>query len=177
MRRPLHLVLAVSVVALGLVAASRDAHAQEENDTPAMLANRGPRLALGPVLLLPSRSGGPLGGGLDAEGRYGLKAGPTVLAPGVRLAAYFLSSRVIGTARPTFRVTIPIGPLAPFLVGGLGGGWISNPAENGLAVMGGGGLMVHVGRVLAIGAEITYQEIRGTELGNLAIGPAIAFGG
>lgn len=177
MRRTVRLALALSVVALALVASSRDARAQEEGDSAAMSANRGLRLGLGPILLLPSRSGGPYGGGLGLDGRYGIKAGPTVLAPGGRLSGYVLSSRFIGTAMPTFRITIPIGPFAPFVVGGIGSGWISNPADNGLALMGGGGLMIHFGRIIAIGAEATYQEIRGTEFRSVAIGPAITFGG
>jgi hypothetical protein len=36
--------------------------------------------------------------------------------------------------------------------------------------------MVHLGRVLALGVEATYQTITGTEFKELAIGPAIMFG-
>ncbi|MBK6697801.1 MAG: hypothetical protein IPG50_37290 [Myxococcales bacterium] len=146
-------------------------------DTAAMAANRGFLLGLAPTLLLPMRSGGPLGGGLGLEGRYGLRAGPTVLAPGGLLAGYGISGRFIGLAMPTFRVTLPVGPFAPFGVFGIGFGGMSNPGESGLAWLGGGGLMVHFGRVFAIGAEATYQTITGTEFHSVAIGPAIAFGG
>lgn len=162
-----------SLAALGFsLLASSSAHAQ---DSAAYRANEGFRLGIGPVLLFPS-DGGPLGGGLDLDARYGIPAGPTILAPGGRLAGYALSGRFIGVAMPTFRVTLPVGPLAPFVVGGVGGGWMSNPSEAGLALLGGGGLMVHFGRVLAVGAEVTYQTITGTEFQNLAIGPSIQIG-
>lgn len=152
------------------------ASAQEERESAAMAANRGLRFGLGPELLLPTDNG-PMGGGLVLDGRYGFRAGPTVLAPGGRLGGYIISSRFAGTAMPTFRITLPVGPLAPFAVGGVGIGGLSNPGESGLAWLGGGGLMIHFGRVLAIGAEITYQRITDTELETLGIGPSIQFGG
>ncbi|MBX3260037.1 MAG: hypothetical protein KIS78_35515 [Labilithrix sp.] len=141
-----------------------------------MQANKGLRIGFGPELLLPMDNG-PMGGGVVLDGRYGLRAGPTVLAPGGRLGGYVISSRFVGTAMPTFRVTLPIGPLAPYAVGGVGIGGLSNPSETGLAYLGGGGLMIHFGRILAIGAEVTYQRITGTELEVLAIGPSLQFGG
>ncbi|MDF2692723.1 MAG: hypothetical protein K0S65_1106 [Labilithrix sp.] len=142
-----------------------------------MSANRGLKIGLGPTILMPMRDGGPYGGGLDLEGRYGIKAGPTVLAPGAMLGGYVISSRFIGLAMPTFRVTVPVGPFAPYVLGGIGGGWLSNPSDGGLALLGGGGLMIHFGRIFAIGAEVTYRKITGTEFGGVAIGPAISFGG
>jgi len=177
MRRTVRIALALSVAATAFVATTRDAHAQEESDSSAMSANRGFKLGLGPTILLPNRDGGPYGGGLTLDGRYGIKAGPTVLAPGGRLSGYLISSRFIGVAMPTFRITVPVGPLAPYILGGVGGGWLSNNSEGGVALMGGGGLMIHFGRVLAIGAEASYQTITGTEFQTVAIGPAISFGG
>ena len=175
----IRLTLGLAVVTAAVVIGSaRDASAQEEHeDSVAMSANRGFKLGIGPTLLLPMRSGGPYGGGLNLEGRYGIKAGPTVIAPGGMLAGYLQSSRFTGLAMPTLRITLPIGPLAPYGLGGVGGGWISNPSESGVALMGGGGLMIHFGRIIAIGAEATYQTITGTDFAGWAIGPAIAFGG
>jgi len=141
-----------------------------------MAANRGFHFGLGPELLLPTDNG-PMGGGLVLDGRYGIEAGPTVLAPGARLGGHLISSRFVGTAMPTFRVTLTIGPLAPFAIGGIGIGALSNPSETGVALLGGGGLMIHFGRVLAIGAEISYRRITGTELETLGIGPSIQIGG
>ncbi len=165
---------AAAALALSLVAVP--ASAQEESESAAMQANRGVRLGFGPEVLLPS-DGGPLGGGLVLDGRYGIRLGPTVVAPGGRLGGYILSSRFAGTAMPTLRITLPVGPLAPFVMGGIGVGGLSNPGQTGLAYLGGGGLMLHLGRVLAIGAEITYQRITGTEYDAIGIGPSIQFGG
>lgn len=170
------LLVASVVAALVVTLASRQAAAQEERDSAAMSANRGLRFGFGPTLLLPS-DGGPPGGGLVLDGRYGIKAGPTVLAPGGRLGGYVISERFIGTAMPTFRVTLPVGPLAPYVVGGVGGGWLSNESDSGVAWLGGGGLMIHFGRVFAIGAEVTYETITGTEFESLGIGPSIHIGG
>lgn len=177
MRRTLRLAAALAAVTVALLAAPPSARAQESEEGVAMQANRGLKIGIGPIILLPLRDNGPYGGGLILDGRYGVQAGPTVLAPGARLAGYLISSRFVGTAMPTFRVTLPVGPLAPFVMGGIGAGYISNDSESGLALLGGGGLMIHVGRVFAFGAEATYQTIQGTEFKTFAIGPAISFGG
>lgn len=166
------------VLAGALAVVPRAAAAQEkpEEEGAAAAANRGLRIGVGPVLLLPT-DGGPLGGGLDLSARYGFRAGPTILAPGGRVAGYLFSQRFAALGMPTFRVTVPAGPLAPFVMGGVGPGWISSPSEAGVALLGGGGLMVHFGRALALGAEVSYQTITGTELQSIAIGPSILIGG
>jgi hypothetical protein len=169
--------IAIGLSLCGALGLSREARAQEESESAAMSANQGLKLGLGPMLLFPNREGGPFGGGLDVDGRYGIKAGPTVIAPGGLLGGYLISSRFIGVAMPTLRVTVPLGPFAPYLVGGVGGGWISNPSEGGVALLGGGGLMIHFGRIIAIGAELTYRAITGTEYNGFVLGPAISFGG
>jgi hypothetical protein len=163
-------------VAIFAAASSAAAPAFADEDEPpsaAVAANVGFQTVIGPVLIVPP-DGGPLGGGLDFDLRYGIKAGPTIIGPGGRLSGYFISGRFIGTAMPTLRVTLPFGPFAPFLVGGVGGGWISNPSEGGVALLGGGGVMIHFGRFFAIGAEATYQTITSTEFGVWAVGPMIA---
>jgi hypothetical protein len=168
--------LAAAVTLMTLVGFDRQAQAEEEGESAAMSKNRGLRVGLAPVLLLPTDRG-PMGGGLELDGRYGIKAGPTVIAPGGMLSGYVISARPIGTAMPTVRLTLPVGPLAPFVMGGIGGGWLGNPKESGLAVMGGGGLAIHLGRILALGLEVSYQTITGTEFRSLAFGPVISFGG
>ncbi len=138
-------------------------------------ANRGLKLGFGPILLVPT-DGGPLGGGLILDGRYGIDLGPVIVAPGARAAGYILSERFLGMLTPTARVTVPLGPLAPFVMGGVGPGLITNPSEHGVALLAGGGLMIHVGRFLAFGAEATYQTITDTEFKSLAIGPSLSLG-
>lgn len=160
---------AAATVALPRVAAAYD------EGSAAVISNTGFDFGLGPVLLVPT-DGGPLGGGLDAELRYGIGLDPVILAPGARVAGYAFSGRFVGLAMPTLRLTLPVGPLAPFVTGGVGGGWLSNPSEAGLALMGGGGLMVHFGRVLGVGVEATYQTVTDTELEAIAVGPMLQFG-
>lgn len=177
MRSKLVAAVAVAVASLTL-SAPKEAGAQEEGrDSVAYQANRGFKIGVAPVLVLPMRETGPYGGGLELHGRYGIGAGPTIIAPGGMLGGYAISGRFVGLAMPTLRWTIPVGPLAPYALGGIGVGGLSNPGETGLALLAGGGLMIHFGRVLAIGAEATYRTITNTEYGGFAIGPAISFGG
>jgi hypothetical protein len=152
------------------------AAAEARADSAAVEANTGFNFGIGPVVLIPAE-GEDWGGGLDIDLRYGIEAGPTILAPGVRGAGYFQSDAFIGIGMPTFRVTLPVGPLAPYVLGGIGYGGITGDAgESGLALMGGGGLMIHFGRVLGIGAEATYQAILDTPFHGLAVGPSIHIG-
>ena len=162
---------------IALAGTERTAHAEERDEGVAMSKSRGLHVGLGPVLLVPTDRERPMGGGLDLHARYGIKAGPTVISPGGMLGGYLTSMRFVGVAMPTARFTLPVGPLAPFLMGGVGGGWVSNPKESGLAVMGGGGLTVHFWRIVALGLEMSYQTITGTEFRSLAFGPVISFGG
>ena len=127
------------------------------------------------MVLIPGE-GEDWGGGLDIELRYGIEAGPTILAPGVRGAGYFQSDAFIGIGMPTFRVTLPVGPLAPYVLGGVGYGGITGDAgESGVALMGGGGLRSLRSRA-GIGAEATYQAIVDTPFHGLALGPSIPSG-
>ncbi len=145
-------------------------------DTPAWRSNVGFQLGTGFMVLLPS-GGGSAGVGLQAEGRYGFVLGPTVVAPGGELSLYYLSSRVIGTVMPTLRITVPLGPLAPYVRGGAGAGALTNPGEGGLAWLGGGGLMIHFSERISLGAEVSYQAISGTAFRGLSISPMLSISG
>jgi hypothetical protein len=172
-------ILSGTVMIAASLACAREARAQEEGteESVAMRANTGLNLGLAPMVLLPARDNGPWGGGLDVQGRYGLRVWKTVVAPGAMLGGYTISGRLIGLAMPTLRWTIPIGPLAPYGVGGIGYGGITNPGDSGLGWLAGGGLMIHFGHVVGIGAELTYRAITGTDYGALVLGPQISFGG
>jgi len=156
---------------------ARHACAQEpERESAAMEANKGFQLSIAPTFLLPVNDS-PWGGGASLEARYGVQAGRTVFAPGLRGSAYVVDGRFVGMPMGTVKWTIPVGPLAPFLVGGLGAGFLLNPADSGPALMGGGGMMIHFGRLLGVGAEVTYQTITNTRFHNVALGPTIMIGG
>jgi hypothetical protein len=170
------LLLAAAFVSGSIVGmSSAVADVPEVPDTPAWNANVGLVTGLGIAVLLPDE--GSAGGGLELSGRYGVPVGPTVMAPGARLGGYYLQERFIGMLMPTFRITLPLGPLAPFVQGGAGAGGLTNPGEGGLAYLAGGGLMIHFGGVLSLGAEVNYEGITGTGFQVLSIGPTLVLGG
>lgn len=109
---------------------------------------------------------------------YGFDTGSVILVPGARLAAYFIDPNVY-LGMPTFKLVLPIDRFAPFVEGGVGAGHVTSDnttsAESGLALMGGGGFMIHFTR-LAIGAEASYQVITGTRFKGFGVGPILALG-
>lgn len=163
------------------------AHAEDDGgtntDTAAWRSNRGFQTSFGPSLLVPTDGRQDYGFGLEFGLRYGIKVGPTVLAPGGRVAGFFQSSRFYGDLMPTLRWTIPLGPFAPFVEAGAGPGLASNPGRGGVGLLGGGGFMIHFGDVFGLGARAAYETILGTDGGTgkprfsvLSIGPMLQFG-
>jgi hypothetical protein len=143
-------------------------------DTPAWRANTGVVTGLGLSLLVPPR--GDVGFGLDFSVRYGIPLGPIILAPGATIGGYYLQSHFIGDLMATARVTLPLGPLAPFGHAGIGPGLITNPDRGGAAWMAGGGLALHL-KVITLGLEVNYLAITSTAFETVIIGPTIGFGG
>ncbi len=137
--------------------------------------NIGWRFAIAPGLFIPV-NGGDVGFAISGDVRHGYALGPVVLAPGLRLAGYFPSDLTVLAGFATARLTVPIGPVGPFIQGGLGPGWVSEPSEVGLAHLLGGGVLFHIGMRLALGAEVTYQGITGTHFKALFVGPSLLFG-
>lgn len=134
--------------------------------------NTGLRISLAPGVFIPS-DGGRVGFSIAGDVRYGFEVGPTVLAPGARVAAFFPSGFFALTALATGRITVPVGPLGPYVLGGVGPGYVSDPARAGLSYLGGGGLMIHIGESFGIGAEAVYFGIAGTDFRALFVGPAL----
>jgi len=137
--------------------------------------NTGHRFSVAPGVFLPT-DGGHVGFSIAGDYRYGIDVGPVVVAPGVRLAGYFPSGFVALTALATARITVPLGPVGPYVLGGIGPGYVSEPKQAGAAYLGGGGLMVYIGRSFAIGAEASYLGITGTGFHALFIGPSLLLG-
>jgi len=137
--------------------------------------NTGLRVSVAPGLFIPT-DGGRVGFSIAGDVRYGVEVGPAVIAPGLRLAGFFPSGFVSLTALATTRVTLPLGPVGPYVMGGVGPGYLSEPSHVGLAYQAGGGLMVHLGRSFALGAEVSYFGITGTDFQSLAIGPSLLIG-
>lgn len=174
-----------SLAALAVCGFASNAFAQDEarddDESSAYEANKGLGIGLGPMFLIPVRNTeaddeDALGGGADLDIRYGIPAGPVIISPGVRGAGYYLDESFIGLGMGTGRLTLPVGPLAPYGIGGIGGGGVTKEDEGGLALMAGGGLMLHFGRFFGLGAEATYQTITETDFKAVSIGPLFQIG-
>lgn len=131
------------------------------------LQNKGWRFSLSPGLLIPVR-GGPITFAFGADLRYGFELGPVVLAPGVRFGARLTAKPHVYMSYATLRLTVPLGIVGPYVIAGIGGGWIGEPA---FAYLAGGGFMVHVGTRFGIGAEATLQSLIFTAHKVVAVGP------
>jgi hypothetical protein len=152
-------VLAVLLPAVGRAQSARDV---------VVAYNTGWRFSIAPGVLI---ADGDVGFSIAGDVRYGFEVGPVVLAPGARVAGYFPPGFYALDALATGRITYPVGPVGPYLVGGIGPGYLSDPSAAGAAYLGGGGLMIHIGTSFAFGAELTYFGITGTDFH--AFGPAL----
>ncbi|CAN5925456.1 hypothetical protein BH11MYX4_BH11MYX4_03550 [soil metagenome] len=108
---------------------------------------------------------------------YGFDTGKVILVPGLRLAGYF-SQPGVYLGMPVMKLVLPIDRFAPFVEAGAGVGYVSSSndtqAKTGLALLGGGGFMVHFSMKLGLGVEANYQVITGTPFKGFGIGPIIA---
>lgn len=136
--------------------------------------NKGLRFTLSPGAIVPT-NGGDVGFSLAADVRYGIQIGPTILAPGARLGGYWPSGPNAYMLLGTLRLTIPMGPLGPYVLGGAGPGWVTTPKRTDVAYVVGGGAMVHIGSRLGIGLEITYHAIADTNFSAMFYGPSLLF--
>jgi hypothetical protein len=163
-------------LALALLVLGSSAQAQESAEPSArdivVAYNTGLHFSIAPGVFIPV-NGGRVGFSIAGEVRYGFELGPLILAPGVRLAGYFPEDVNIFAGLGTLRLTFPLGAFAPFVVGGGGPGYVSAPSHTGVAYLGGGGFMVHIGMRFGIGAEATYQAITGSRFSALFVGPLL----
>ena len=136
------------------------------------LYNSGFQWGLAPGVVF---SSGKAGFFLGLRFGYGIDTGPVIVVPGVRLAGFLLDPNVY-LGMPVLKVIVPIDRFAPFLEGGTGVGHVTDPSETGVALLGGGGFMVHVSPAFAIGAEANYQTITGTGFRGFGVGPILAIG-
>jgi hypothetical protein len=134
--------------------------------------NTGARFTLAPGVFIPLE-GERVGFSLAGDFRYGFDTGPLIAAPGARVAAFFLPDARVVLGLATARVTVPVGPVGPFVLGGVGPGFVSAPEHVDLGYLAGGGFMVHFGVHVAVGAEVAYQAIRRTSFSALSVGPSL----
>jgi len=108
---------------------------------------------------------------------YGIDTGTVILVPGVRLAGYF-SQPGVYLGMPIMKLVLPLDRFAPFVEAGAGVGYVSSSndteAKTGLALLGGGGFMIHFSMKFGLGVEANYQVITGTPFKGFGIGPIIA---
>lgn len=108
---------------------------------------------------------------------WGFDTGRFILVPGLRLVGYF-STPGVYMGMPTVKVVLPIDRFAPFLEAGAGIGYVSagdtTGAHTGLAVLGGGGFMIHFTMKFGLGVEANYQIITGTDFKGFGVGPILA---
>lgn len=113
---------------------------------------------------------------------YGIDTGNVILVPGVKLAGYFTDPNVY-LGMPVMKLVYPIGHFAPFAEVGAGVGYIAGfdldsrtsvAAQTGVALLGGGGFMVHFSWKFGLGVEANYQTVTGTDFHGFGIGPILA---
>lgn len=146
---------------------------EQEPDAREIVAayNQGLRIGIAPGVFIPAR-GGRVGFSVAADVRYGFRVAPAlVIAPGLRLGGYFPPRERIAMALGMLRLTVPIGPVGPYVMGGAGVGWVRTEETVGVAYLGGGGFMVHIGTRFGIGAEASYSAITSTRFRVIAVGP------
>lgn len=119
-------------------------------------------------------SDGEAGFALGLNFGYGIDTRHVIIVPGVRLAGYFLDPKVF-TGIPALKLVFPLDRFAPFVEGGAGVGYITDPSKTGAALLGGVGFMIHF-RPVAFGAEASYQTITGTKFHGFGVGPILALG-
>lgn len=112
---------------------------------------------------------------------YGFDLGSVILVPGVRLAGYFATPNVY-LGMPVMKTVFPIDRFAPFVEAGIGGGYqaedtnTGTASKGGLALMAGGGFMIHFTMRFGLGVEANYTTILNTDFHGIGVGPILALG-
>jgi hypothetical protein len=131
----------------------------------------GVRWSIGPGAVF---GNGKVGFSLAGRIGYGVDTGSVIVMPGVSLAGYFLNPNVY-VGMPTVELFLPIGPFVPFVEGGAGIGVVTQPSQTSLAVLGGGGFVLHPTREFLLGLELGYETIVATDFREIIFGPIFAF--
>jgi len=114
-----------------------------------------------PVIVLP-KDDYRVGGGTDPELRYTRDLGGVSWSAGGRVGAYYAKNLFGVTVMPTLRASLPLGPVEPYLAGGVGYGWLPTIEREGLATMTRFGTVFHFSDSFSIGVEGTLQKIHGS---------------
>lgn len=114
-----------------------------------------------PVLVIEDRY--DLGGGLDPEIKYTLDQESVRLSAGLRLGGYYAKELWGFTAMPTLRMTVPVGPVEPYVSLGMGWGWLPELEHNDIATMSRLGVVFRITKSFGLGVEGTIQNIHDSE--------------
>ncbi len=127
-------------------------------------------------------SGGNASFYLGVRFGYGFDTGKLIIVPGVKLSAYFTDPNVY-LGMPVMKLVYPIDRFAPFVEGGAGLGYVAGfdvdsrtsvAAQTGVALLVGGGFMLHFSWKFGLGVEANYQVVTGTDFRGFGIGPILA---
>lgn len=126
-------------------------------------------------VLMPAKDQYRWGGGADPEVKYTVDLGAARLSAGARIGAYYARNLFGITAMPTLRLTLPVGPVEPYVAFGMGYGWLPRIGQEDVATMSRIGVVFRFSRSLAIGVEGTVQRIEGTEFRFPSLGSMMSF--
>jgi hypothetical protein len=93
------------------------------------------------------------GGGVDPELRYTLDLGGARLSAGARVGGYYAKNLFGMTMMPTLRLTVPVGPVEPYVAFGMGYGWLPRLDHADFATMSRLGVVFRFSESFAIGVE------------------------
>jgi hypothetical protein len=116
---------------------------------------------LTPVLLF-AKDNYRFGGGADPELKYTLDLGGARLSAGGRVGGYYARNLFGVTVMPTIRLTMPVGPVEPYVSYGMGYGWLPGRGHADFATMSRIGMVFRFSERFAVGVEGTVQKIDGS---------------
>jgi hypothetical protein len=127
-----------------------------------------------PVLLL-ADDHYRFGGGADPELKYSLDLGGARLSAGARVGGYYAKNLFGVTVMPTLRLTVPVGPVEPYVAFGMGYGWITTVGHGDFATMSRLGVVFRFSKRFAIGVEGTLQKLDGSNFRFPSFGSMVSF--
>jgi hypothetical protein len=125
-------------------------------------------------VFLPKQAAYRYGGGADPELKYTLDLGGARLSAGARVGAYYARNLFGVTVMPTLRLTVPVGPVEPYVAFGLGYGWLPKSDHADFATMSRAGVVFRFSKSFAIGIEGTLQKLDGSDFRFPAFGSMVS---
>lgn len=131
-------------------------------------------LNLTPVLLFPTDDY-RFGGGADPELKYTLDLGGAHLSAGGRVGTYYAKNLLGVTMMPTLRLTVPVGPVEPYVAFGMGYGFLPKIGHDDFATMSRLGVVFRFSKSFALGVEGTLQRIDNSAFRFPSFGSMVSF--